>query len=338
MEGYKGNFIGLKNPDNIPGKVTSGYQRQNINILAVQTGIDTTEPYDNGAGVITIPPGGIVDLNGQMFVLAEQATLNKPVAANAYWVAVYDQADGTAKAALVTRPGAWDSDKQGCYLYDGARTLNWVSLGVLSSPPAAGAEYQSPAVKGLYEKQLTKGWKFIRLQSGKGGGDGANASGPTNNIAGSGGKAGISRSLDLIFFSNGKNINRIKIGASGLDGSDGINFFSGTEGSSGGGGSGGGEETCFNEFSTGNVNGGNGGSGGTLGPGAYYLYDNGGINGNNGGDISASHGGRGKGYLGGGGGGAGAASRTSGGNGGDGGNLLPNGSPGGYCNIYPIAE
>ncbi|MDR1390677.1 MAG: hypothetical protein LBJ31_11970, partial [Treponema sp.] len=86
----------LPNPDNIPGAVSSGYQRQNTNMYALQTGTDTTEPYDNGQGVVSIPAGGIVEINGQMAVLGVSVALTKPDPGTAYWVAAADNGDGTA--------------------------------------------------------------------------------------------------------------------------------------------------------------------------------------------------------------------------------------------------
>jgi len=98
----------IPNPDNLPNAVTSGYQQQNNNIFTIQTGIDTTEPYDNGNGVITIPAGGIVENNGVMFKIAENVILNKPNIDTAYFVEIIDHGNGNASFGLVTRPGAWN--------------------------------------------------------------------------------------------------------------------------------------------------------------------------------------------------------------------------------------
>ncbi|MCL2765607.1 MAG: hypothetical protein FWD40_10065, partial [Treponema sp.] len=91
-------FEKLLNPDNVPKEVTSGYQRQNTNIYAIQMGIDTTEPYDNGAGIITIPAGDIVEMNGAMFKIITTITLPKPDPSIAYWIAISDNGN----ASLVT--------------------------------------------------------------------------------------------------------------------------------------------------------------------------------------------------------------------------------------------
>jgi hypothetical protein len=62
-------LMSLPNPDNMPGAISSDYPRQNTNIFALQTGLDTTEPVDNDNGTITIPAGGLVELNGVIFKL-----------------------------------------------------------------------------------------------------------------------------------------------------------------------------------------------------------------------------------------------------------------------------
>jgi hypothetical protein len=166
----------LPNPDNAPGAVSTGYQRQNTNIFAIQTGLDSTEPYDNGSA-ITIPVGGLVEVNGSIFKVIADVSLSKPSPDSAYWVAVSDNGNGTASFSLVTRPGVWNSSKQGYYLTNGARTLNWVSLGTLSgSLPSAT---YSKTTKGLITASLQKGWYYVNLSSGMGGGNGGNASGDT---------------------------------------------------------------------------------------------------------------------------------------------------------------
>jgi len=237
-------FQHIPNPDNVPGLVTSGYQRQNTHLFVLQTGLDTTEPCDHGNGTITIPAGGVVEINGLMFKLEYAVSLPKPVPSRAYWIAITDNGNGTATAELVERPGAWNSAKQGCYTSNNKRTLNWVSLGDLYSAPDAGAQYSSPANKGIYDINLpTRGWKFARLASGMGGGDGH--WGYYYNNGGMGGSGGVISTRNLttvLFFYNGEKI-RIKIGAdakNGYPGGRGGQTAAGTAGLGGGGGGGGG--------------------------------------------------------------------------------------------------
>ena len=334
----------LPNPDNVPGAVSSGYQRQNTNMFALQTGLDTTEPYDNGEGVITIPLGGIVDLNGVMYKIAADITVQKPNADTAYWLAVMTNGDGTASVQPVTRPGAWNSAKQGCYLADGRRTLNWVSLGELADAPTVGAEWISPRVSGSYFKQFKKGWKYVRMASGLGGGDGADGSGL---IGGAGGVAIKKNTINRLIFVHGDKNYLIKVGADGKSGSNGNTTAGG--GGGGGGGSGGGDETLFDDLLRANaVPPGIGGKGadGRI-DGNLLYYGNGGSPGSNGDTLPVSGGGvarggrsgiigQGQGGGGGGGGGSGSSNGAYGGNGGDDGSVMPDGSPGGYCDIYSI--
>jgi hypothetical protein len=193
----------LPNPTNIPESAFTGYQRQNTNIFSLQTGLDTTEPYDNGTD-ITIPEGGIIEVNGSLFKLPSTVTITKPNANTAYWIAVSDNGDETADISLVTRPGVWNPAKKGSYTTTGARTLNWVSLGIpdnITETPVF-----SQAVKGTWEQNLQKGWYYANLRSGLGGGNGGNGGNASTGYAGSGGSGGVATSYDtviIIFFFNG---------------------------------------------------------------------------------------------------------------------------------------
>jgi hypothetical protein len=335
-------FQFLPNPDNIPGKVSSGYQRQNTNMYAIQTGIDTTEPNDNGAGVVSVPAGGVVDLNGVMFKLTQDIALTKPDANTAYWVAVTDNGDGTATATLVTRPGVWSAAKLGCYRTDGSRTLNYVSLGDLSDLSEA-PEYSSPQQKGRYRIQLSFGWKYAELASGMGNGPGINSSG---------GNPVPAVPIYKIWLHMNKDGLEIKIGANGGTGGNGALQY-GTSIGAGGGGSGSGEyseirgilktETLkpgagANATSGRHFGGGGGSPGGSSGD---TESSDGGMSGGFGSiEINGSYtyyeGGGGK--YGGGNGKRGGSSDWSGGGGGQGLNGCdqPDDSPGGYCDIYAL--
>jgi hypothetical protein len=336
----------LPNPDNIPGKVSSGYQRQNTKMYVLQTGLDTMEPYDNGEGIITIPDGGIVEVNGALFVttIGLNVVLTKPDANTAYWIAITDNGDGTASPTLVTRPGAWDPAMQGCYLADGRRTLSWVSLGIpdnITETPVF-----SQAVKGTWDVNLQKGWYYADLRSGMGNGDGGDASGTTG---GTGGVASVSSTKTGIFIWQGGNIT-VKIGGDGGMGGNGGNG-GGDVGNGGGGGGGSGEGEIIGFIATKIIKAGKGGKGANTsssrssggGGGGGSPGGSGGIgnsyNGNGGGLSGGSPGG----YSNGGGayGGInGTGSIYGGGGGGQGlnGKDQPDGAPGGYCNLYKMED
>ena len=328
-------FQKMPNPDNVPGLVTTGYQRQNTNMYAIQTGIDTTEPYDSGT-TVTIPVGGVVEFNGTLFKITSEITLQKPVASRAYWIALSDNGNNTASARLVERPGKWYPAKQGCYLNDGSRVLNYVSLGDISALGANDIQvFNSPldinkekTVKWKGAIQLPAGWYIAKLQGGAGGGD-------ANDING-----GVANKypdvINFVFFHDGKKTLNIKIGGNGCDGKSGNGGY--------GGGSGGGEKTALNNFEAtgypagigGGIGGGAAGSNGSVGTSAIYYYSS---------SVTAylregGHGGRGGGINGGGGGRGGDSTSNSigglGGNGGLGGEARLDGEQGGSCNIFSL--
>jgi hypothetical protein len=270
----------LPNPTNIPEAVSTGYQRQNTNLFCLQTGLDTTEPYDTGAGSIIIPEGGIIELNGSLFKLTPTISFEKPDINGAYWIAVKDNGTGTADISLVTRPGIWNPAKKSCYTTDGARTLNFVSSGNIINP--LGAVYFTKNTKGIEIVKLLKGWYYIVLASGAGGGNGGGGG------VGTSGGGGVASSYNIInrivFIDKPMQQLTIKIGGSGFNGGSGGHggfYLKGQySGGGGGGGSGRGEFSIIYELDmdTNEVRGGNGGNGG---------------NGQNGGDSSGGGGGGG---------------------------------------------
>ena len=153
----------LSNPDNVPGAVTTGYQRQNTNIFAIQTGLDTTEPFDNGNGLITVPAGGVIEVNGVMFKIVTDVALTKPDANTAYWVEVIDNGDETATFNLTTRPGKWNPSKQGCYTENNNRTLNWVSLGNFNESTNLPIRTTTNTIGEIWQLEL--GWYLFKASN-----------------------------------------------------------------------------------------------------------------------------------------------------------------------------
>ncbi len=263
-------MIGLEkipNPDNVPNGVKSGYQRQNENMYMIQTGLDTCEPfYDENTGLVIIPAGGIIEVNGFLFKITEKIELNTFKIKSTYWIAIGEDENKVTTAALVNRPGKWNAEKQGCYLADGRRILNWVLY--QSFTPDKNSEIRNGAIiegkKGTYEINLKKGWYYIYLKSGKGGGDGTNGS---TSYAGSGGIPSTNKYFSrVIFFDTNKSVS-VKVGGDGKIGEsgspglpNGVTSDRGVGG--GGGGSGGGEATSFDLYTTGRVPRGRSGTGG----------------------------------------------------------------------------
>jgi hypothetical protein len=342
-------------------------------MFAIQPGLDTTEPLYDRNVTITIPAGGIVEVNGVLFKVTNTVTLTRQDALYFYWVAVKDNGDGTASFFLVRNPGAWYPDKKGCYLppgttdgngndLSGARTLNWVTDNSYNNLSISNRVY-TRTTKGkdiILLNYGIKGWYLAELRSGSdgslgGGQDGTNATSSSAGTGGAGDTADIAgESKIIMFFYDGKSLT-IRVGGSGGPGGkggDGVRVSgSGAQvagGGGGGGGCGSGEATEIAGIAktkggkagrggnggTGSTGGGMGGGGGGT-PGGTG-YDGGGLKGGVGGGVpqlTSTAGGGGN--YGGGDGSAGTAG-TGGGGGGQGlnGEDQPDGAPGGYCNIF----
>ena len=342
------SMLRLNNPSPLPQGVVEGYQQQNTNIAAARVGLDTTNPFDNGT-TITIPIGGVVEVNGVMYRVTSQFSRAKPIANIAYWVVVVPSADGTtATFDLVIRPGVWNPERQGCYFtnneqgHNNRRTLNWVSRGFMFNTSTGGGS--TPTWDGdVYTRNtktfsdiisLQKGWYLVELRSGLGGGNGE------NGAAGGAGGVPLSRRLARLIFFADKPFYNIKIGGNGNNGNAGA-LSEGIRG--GGGGGGAGEETVFDGLSTDMVPPGNGGNG------SGHLAGRGGRSGSNGNDnnspsalLNFPRGGLGGLYFGGGGGAGGMTDESlpggDGGDGGAGGQSQNEGAPGGACNIYSLGN
>jgi len=324
----------IENPSNIPAGFTDGYQRQNTQSFAVRVGLDTTEPFDNGT-TITVPVGGIVEAGGILYRITSPVSITKPNAATAYWLVLVPGTDGTsASLQAVTRPGVWNSQRNGNYFtsgtHNGRRTLNWVSRGNVASPPTANAVFSRTTKTTGGILQLQKGWYIVRLGSGIGGGHGGNGA-----DGGGGGVAGNSLTAETVFFAE-KPLYHFKVGGSGQNGVAGSG---GTAAGGGGGGGGCGEESVFDGLSTGMVAPGNGGNGTS---GASGQAGRGGRNGGTG--LNGVEPPGGQGGLGGfggtnfGGSGGGGGSVSNGGNGGTSGRQREDGTQGGFCNIFRLGN
>ena len=361
----------LANPDNwIQGGTVSiegGYQRQNEKLYALQTGLDTTNPiYDKKTYTIIIPQGGLIEAGCKLYKVENDILIEIEQSKRSFcnWLAVTPTGDGNAKFELVEKPGKWVHGKNGCYLDDGRRTLNWVTPGATLSTNTTEFPIYEKTNKGREEINLGKGWYIARLQSGAGGGNAVDT------------KGGIPVSGNLVskvFFHNGGNLS-IKVGGDGEGGGDGgtggtggNNQYgkAGDGGDGGGGGSGAGEDSGITgiintgikqagKYSTGtsgntSSGGGRGGIGGvasspgnngengSISSGSSGQGGFGGLGGNHSGVINGGNGyngnaagGSGTGAGGGGGGGGGAGGRN--------GWEMDDGSPtSGFCKIFSLS-
>ena len=244
------------NPDNVPKGVVGGYQTQNKNITILQTGLDTLEPFDDENGIISIPAGGVVEINGVMFALVHDITLKKPDIGTAYWIAITNHANPErATAQLVTRPGRWNPAKQGYYRNDGRRTLDWVSSGEITGVGENETPiFEANGTKGTFRLRLPKGLYYAVLESGRAGQSGGNGNtggnateqnvGIGNANGGQAGQGEASGSMFISgFFSSQGGSYSISVGGNGGAGGRGGNGGQGATSSAGrnnggGGGSG----------------------------------------------------------------------------------------------------
>jgi hypothetical protein len=72
-------FSQIPNPDNTPGAVSSGYQRQNTNLFVLQTGLDLSCLYLSGDGRIILKSGSVIEYNGVMFKSIEDIDLTSRI-------------------------------------------------------------------------------------------------------------------------------------------------------------------------------------------------------------------------------------------------------------------
>jgi hypothetical protein len=115
----------LPNPTLDPEAVSTGYQRQNTNMFAIQTGLDTTNPVINNGTAILIPSGGIIESNGSLFKLVNDTTINIPNANMDYYIYVTDNGDGTADLNLTNVYPTFILSKNGWYTSNNERVLNY---------------------------------------------------------------------------------------------------------------------------------------------------------------------------------------------------------------------
>jgi hypothetical protein len=193
----------LPNPDNVPGAVSTGYQRQNTNMFAIQTGLNTLRPIDN-VSTVTIETGGLIEVNGSIFKMITPLTLTKP--SYVFYIAISDNGDGTASLSISSTQGTWSQAKQGYYLSNGSRTINNY---LYNTNSGTGTIVYSKTTKGSSIISIAEGKYRGVLVSGKGG----------NNVSTR--IANVSDTVECIFYHDGKRQLQIIVGGDGYDGGNG---------------------------------------------------------------------------------------------------------------------
>ena len=268
----------IRNPDNVPGSVVTGYQAQNTVLFASMTGM-VNVAIDRGAR--TINQGSVFELNGNIVRVTEHESIAGALSPNAMHF-VYaipgDYPDGenvTFRFSSV-RP-TWSETKGGWYRGDANERAiitaitdtngNIVGTNILTNeldvivPPNAGGVVAGTwSARTHVSAHLDRGWHRYVIRSGLGGGDGGDGASPGN---GAGGVASVFTEIDGVFFHNGGSL-MVHVGGNGFDGSASPTAVD-VETRGGGGGGGAGEESYIisgsNVYSTERVNPGNGGRG-----------------------------------------------------------------------------
>lgn len=114
----------LNNPTSIPEAVSTGYQRQNTNIVAARVGMDESVVV-GGAGKCTLKVSGPVDVNGVLYTIDEEVEFTLP-SAGEYIIYFADGIAGHLTPTITQEPGIFSADKNAHYTNDGYRILNWL--------------------------------------------------------------------------------------------------------------------------------------------------------------------------------------------------------------------
>jgi hypothetical protein len=294
----------IPNPDNVPGAVSSGYQRQNTLIFASMTGFCNINMSVTGV----ISRGSIIEINGSLARSFDNEPVNGlssiPNNSVLYIYAVPISEKEIMYQASQDVP-TWNTEKCG-YYYNASRAVitamkdangNLIGVTKMDDPltsdipsNSGGLLVFSSSVRSHTRITLDSGWFRYEMASGLGKGDGGNGSTYTGVYYNGSGAAGVASTLyfrGAVFFHQGGEV-LIHIGGNGYNGQAGgsgrnAEHTSGSSGGGGGSGSGAGEETYImvgaSLYTTGKVEsgkGGNGGSNKTMGsitegsPGTYF--------------------------------------------------------------------
>ena len=300
----------IRNPDNVPGAVTTGYQAQNTVLFASMTGHNNVAINKEAR---TMAQGSVFEIDGNIARVTKTEGITGSLMAGAINY-VYAIPDGdNVSFHFSTVPPAWNATKGGWYRGDtNERALitaitdsdgNIVGTNILTNeldiivPPNAGgvSVYNVSNTKTHTSIHLDRGWHRYDIRSGGfghggNGGDGSNAANASvpGGTSGSRGTSTANRiNITGVFFHNGGSL-IVHIGGNGFTGQPGESgaaggLFIGSSGGGGGGGSGAGEESYIlsgsSKFSTGRTTPGTGGGGGVGGGGTGGLSGTGGSGG-----------------------------------------------------------
>ena len=117
----------INNPDSTPGAVSTGYQAQNTNMVAVRVGCDNTV-VEGGTGDCTLKLSGPVDVNGTLYTINTDVTFTL-TAAGTYYIHLNGSGTNLSPTigTITANPHTFDPDKNARYTDVGSyRLLNWI--------------------------------------------------------------------------------------------------------------------------------------------------------------------------------------------------------------------
>jgi hypothetical protein len=185
----------LSNPDNTPGAVSSGYQRQNTNFFASIVGLDFLNfSKDETANTLTLYAGGIVEINGALYKIPYNKTFNLDNTKNQYVSLLPNNPpDGYASAVLTDSPGTFDYTKNG-YYSGGARIINPYDKlhGIIPYSIMGTIVIMAVSMLSTITYLAPPGWYGYSISGGKGGNGytGGNGGQSGDGIRGKSGKTG----------------------------------------------------------------------------------------------------------------------------------------------------
>lgn len=112
----------LRNPTSLPEATSTGYQRQNTNMVAARVGCDMSVVL-GGAGQCTLKVSGPIDVNGVLYNVKDDAVLTPP-SEGVYYIYLSGSGD-LLTPTLIDESGTFDEIKNARY-YTGYRVLNWI--------------------------------------------------------------------------------------------------------------------------------------------------------------------------------------------------------------------
>lgn len=114
----------INNPTSTPAAVSTGYQRQNVKIEALQNGIDLSV-VEAGTGKCTVKISGAIDVNGVLYSITQDVDLTLTVAGR-YAIHLAGSGDTLTPTLSAADLGTFDPSKNARYTAGGYRVLNWL--------------------------------------------------------------------------------------------------------------------------------------------------------------------------------------------------------------------